>query len=246
VKIAIIYAYPPDALAGSKILQKIKETLQQRNIEYVLFDLYAQNFNPVLSKEEHRQYGSYISYDIAKIQAELKKAQIFVFVYPVWWSGPPAILKGFVDRVFLPNFAFKMENNSLVGKLNSKIGLVVCTYGTGAEAEQKVGFVSRKFIQKAVLERCGIKNQILEFYSLDDMDKTTFEHMLLEVPAAINRIIAYYNSLYMQQESLKSLIEKSQKNEVLQKAGKKMPQKNLEDLKYFQQEQRRAKKKARM
>jgi len=245
MKIAIIYSYPPAAEHGSKILQKIKEALEQKNIEYVLFDLYSENFNPVLSKEEYVNYGSYVSYDIAKIHSELKKAQIYIFVYPVWWSGPPAILKGFIDRVFLPDFAFRIENKELVGKLHSKVALVICTYGSGAASEQAIGFPSKKFIQKAVLERCGIKNQILEFYSLDIMDKTTFEHMLLEVPAAINRIIAYYNSLYMRQESLKSLIEKSQKKEEMQKATRKMPQKNLEDLKYFQQEQRKAKKKAR-
>jgi NAD(P)H dehydrogenase (quinone) len=247
VKLALIYAYPANAKHGSKILQIIKQTLEQKNIEYVLFDLYKDNFNPVLTQKEYEEYGGYTEYEIARIQQELKKADIYIFVYPIWWSAPPAILKGWIDRVFLPNFAFRYEHGKLIGLLKNKVALIICTYGGSAKHEQKVGFAARTFMQKAVLESCGIKTQFLEFFSIDTTPDQTFEHLLLQVPSAINRIIAYFNNLNKEQQPLKELIEKEIKKEQQEQEKQKfkLGKKHLEDLEYFQTEQKKAKQRAR-
>ncbi|MCX8163047.1 MAG: NAD(P)H-dependent oxidoreductase [Candidatus Micrarchaeota archaeon] len=244
LNVVVIYSYPPDAEHGKKILEVVLNTLNQQQLNYTLIDLYSENFNPVLSVEEYKNYGNYTSYDVAKYQQKLKAAQIYIFLYPVWWSSPPAILKGFIDRVFLPNFAFKFENNALKGLLDGKVALVICSYGSSAKEQQELGFISKKFIEKAVLESCGIKSQIFEIYSIDKMDKTVFEHVLFQVPGAISRIIAFYKNLFREQKSLKEMIEKSQQKQALA-SEKLLKQKELEDLKYFQKEQKKAKQKAR-
>lgn len=245
IKFIIIYGYPPNAPHGQKILEVVQQTLKKQNLEFKTIDLYSMNFNPVLAGEEYKRYGEYLDYEIAKIQQDLRFSDIYIFLYPVWWSTPPAILKGFIDRVFLPRFAFKFENKKIKGLLERKVGLVICTYGGGASHEQKIGFISKKFIQKAVLESCGIKTQVFEIYSLEEMDKTVFEHTLFQIPAAINRIIAFYKNLDLKQQPLDKLIEKSKQNEEKLKASKKLSTKSFEDLKYFESEQKKAKQKAR-
>ncbi|MEM4196506.1 MAG: NAD(P)H-dependent oxidoreductase [Candidatus Anstonellaceae archaeon] len=242
-KIVIIYAYPNEAEHGKKILGAVIDTLDKQQIKYSIIDLYSENFNPVLNFEEYKKYGEYTSYDVARYQKELKNASIYVFIYPVWWSTPPAILKGFIDRVFLPNFAFRFENNSLKGLLGGKVALVICTYGGSAAHEQKVGFVSKKFIQNVVLESCGIKTQVFEIYSVDRMDKTVFEHTLFQISGAINRVIKLYKNIYTQQKSLKEMIEKSQQKQL--DPSRDLDRSGFEDLKYFQTEQKKAKQNAR-
>lgn len=69
------------------------------------------DFNPNL------QYGyrkrTELEPDLLHVQEMIRWAQHLVFVYPVWWGSVPAILKGFIDRVFLPGFAFQKRENSL-------------------------------------------------------------------------------------------------------------------------------------
>lgn len=51
--------------------------------------------------------------DLLRAQHSLKNADHIVFVSPIWWGGPPALLKGFIDRTFLPGFAFKYRKDSV-------------------------------------------------------------------------------------------------------------------------------------
>jgi putative NADPH-quinone reductase len=68
------------------------------------------SFDPVL----HRGYAEVqeLEPDLQAAQADITWAQHLVFVYPIWWGGMPAVLKGFIDRVFLPGFAFKYREGS--------------------------------------------------------------------------------------------------------------------------------------
>jgi NAD(P)H dehydrogenase (quinone) len=76
--------------------------------EIVIRDL---NFNPNL------QYGyrkrTNLEADLSDAQEKIKWAEHIVLIYPVWWGSIPAILKGFIDRVFLPGFAFQKRENSV-------------------------------------------------------------------------------------------------------------------------------------
>jgi putative NADPH-quinone reductase len=68
-------------------------------------------FDPVL----HNGYASIqeLESDLVNAQAAITWAQHIVFVYPIWWGAMPALLKGFFDRLFLPDFAFKYRDNSM-------------------------------------------------------------------------------------------------------------------------------------
>ncbi|MWV15986.1 flavodoxin family protein [Pseudomonas sp. L-22-4S-12] len=67
-------------------------------------------FDPIL-RDGYSQ-GQALEPDLLEAQRQIHWAEHLVFVYPVWWGGVPALLKGFFDRVFLPGFAFKYRNRS--------------------------------------------------------------------------------------------------------------------------------------
>jgi NAD(P)H dehydrogenase (quinone) len=76
--------------------------------EIVIRDL---NFNPNLAFGYRKR--TELEPDLLDAQAKIKWADHLVWIYPVWWGALPSILKGFIDRVFLPGFAFKKRENSL-------------------------------------------------------------------------------------------------------------------------------------
>ncbi len=69
------------------------------------------DFDPILKSGYTEEQT--LEPDLANVQALITWADHLVFVYPTWWGGLPALLKGFIDRVFLPGFAFKYRENSL-------------------------------------------------------------------------------------------------------------------------------------
>ena len=98
--------------------------------------------------------------DLLKIQQDIQDADHLVFVYPTWWGTYPALLKGFIDRVFLPNFAFKYRDNSILWDklLKGKSARLIVTMDTPrwyySLVYKNPGHNSMK---KGVLEFCGIK-----------------------------------------------------------------------------------------
>lgn len=109
-------------------------------------DLYAQGFNPVASKLDfgqkavaHANYmfeqqrtvntGSHFSPDIKGEMDKVAKADLIVLHFPLWWGGPPAVLKGWFERVFAMGFAWSADGRYETGLLRGKKVLVVTTTG---------------------------------------------------------------------------------------------------------------------
>jgi len=82
--------------------------------DVVLARLYAEGFQPALAFPEWRGYldGPANSADVAGHCADLAWCDTLVFTYPTWWHGPPAMLKGWLDRVLLPGVAFHMPREA--------------------------------------------------------------------------------------------------------------------------------------
>jgi putative NADPH-quinone reductase len=96
-------------------------------------DLYAEGFQPVLSREERRIYHSPGANRLsaAKDIERLLTSQGLVLVYPTWWYGVPAILKGYIDRVWLPGVAFEVVGGHTRPLLHNIVRFsVVTTYGS--------------------------------------------------------------------------------------------------------------------
>ena len=111
LKVLIIFAHPnKDSLDGS-ILEKFVEGLSKNNVEYKVRDLNLEKFDPVYTKIElENSYRGIVPEFCQKEQQYLLWANTLVWIYPCWNFSMPAILKGYIDKVFLiPNFSFSSD-----------------------------------------------------------------------------------------------------------------------------------------
>lgn len=123
--------------------------------EVFLADL---RFDPVL----HSAYESSqeLEPDLVAAQESIKWADHIVWVYPIWWGTMPALLKGFLDRTFLPGFAFKYRENSRWWDkyLTGRSARMIVTMDAPPLYDSLMYFGGgRRTMKKAVLEFCGIK-----------------------------------------------------------------------------------------
>jgi putative NADPH-quinone reductase len=110
-------------------------------------------FNPILKT------GLALEPDLIEAQRLIKWANHLVFIFPVWWSAPPALLKGFIDRVFLPGFAFKYrENSQMWDKLlkGRSARLIITSDAPVFWLYLNYFHPAMNMMKKAVLEFCGI------------------------------------------------------------------------------------------
>ena len=105
----IVYCHPnPESLSGALYAAAV-QAVRARGYAMRCIDLYAENFQPVLTREERAAYLSNPALIEARVQPHvdaLKWAEHLVFIFPIWFYGPPAMLKGWLERVWLPGVAF--------------------------------------------------------------------------------------------------------------------------------------------
>ncbi len=131
----IIVAHPnPKSFGKGGIVDTIQKTSEGMGVATRVRDLYEIGFDPILkpSDFESLQSGK-IPEDIQIEQEHLKWAEMITIVYPVWWTGFPAILKGYIDRVFSYGFAYEYVDGIPTGLLKGKKALLFCTTGSPSE-----------------------------------------------------------------------------------------------------------------
>ena len=136
-KILIIYAHSnPKSFTGT-ILDTAVETLKAKNHEVVIRDLYAMKFNPVMTITDLDQFtGAKPPADVEEEQKHIKWCDIIFFIYPLWWSGAPAIAKGYIDRVFTYGFSYSIIDGKIEGLLNKGV-VVFSPQGAPKETSEK-------------------------------------------------------------------------------------------------------------
>lgn len=155
----IIYAHPNKDGHTGKILKEVDKYLKSKKQSYVLVDLYKMKYDPVLHDEEHyTSGGKRVSAQTKKIQSLIKEHKKIIFIYPTWWGGMPAILKGMCDKVFTSGFGFKYINRIPRGLLNNE-ALIFTTTGGPAFFNLIVRNPSIKALKNYVLSFCGISSE---------------------------------------------------------------------------------------
>lgn len=121
MKHAVILAHPRRRSLSSAIAQAYRETVGRLGHEVVVRDLYAMRFDPCLKPEEIPGPGlPRFRTDVLLERDRLADVEVFAFVYPLWFNAPPAILKGYVDRVFSMGFGFEAAFGGTDSKLNGR------------------------------------------------------------------------------------------------------------------------------
>lgn len=123
-----------------------------------MLDLYENNFDPVLFFDEDtkRRNMQFLS-ETKEYRDNILWADRIVFIFPIWWSGMPAILKGFIDKVFATGFAYDFKGIMPVGHLKGKTSWIINTHDTPTLFAKLFQQDYGKVLKRQVLGMCGIK-----------------------------------------------------------------------------------------
>ncbi|MDK2979269.1 MAG: hypothetical protein PWP52_1983 [Bacteroidales bacterium] len=160
MKHLIIIAHPRKDSLNYHIKNKIQAYAKKVGDEVEIRDLYKIKFMPVLDYEglKYLKQGN-VYPDILAEQSYISWADELTFIYPLWWDAFPAILKGYIDRVFTNGFAFKVTEKGIEGLLKGKRVRLITSAGMGEPSLKKNNvFESLKITQdQGVFEFCGME-----------------------------------------------------------------------------------------
>lgn len=175
MNVLMIHAHPRADSLSAALRDAAKASLEAAGHRVELRDLYAEGFDPVLSAEERRDYHDpalsrrLVGPWVDRVQA----AEAIACVFPTWCFGPPAILKGFFDRVFLPGVSFVLQDGVAKPALTNirRIAGVV-TYGRPRWTALLMGDPPRKAVTRYLRVLTGWKAKA-EYHALYDMNRAT-------------------------------------------------------------------------
>lgn len=134
MNILVVLANPKERCFTRDACAILMEECAARGHELVLRDLYAMGFNPVCSAADITgNLRGEVAPDVAAEQAHVRWADVIAFIHPIWWIDRPAILKGWIDRVFALGFAYGYAPNGAKGSLAGKKGLIISSAGSTQE-----------------------------------------------------------------------------------------------------------------
>lgn len=157
MRILVLYAHPNPDSFGAAMHEAVLAGLRRGGHEVDDCDLYAEGFDPVLSREERCGYHDLENNrnNVAGYVDRLLRAEALVLCFPVWNYGYPAILKGYFDRVFLPGVSFKLVDGTVKPNLwNIRRLAAVTSYGGTRLRAILMGDPPRKLVTRAVRAVC--------------------------------------------------------------------------------------------
>lgn len=177
MRVLLIYCHPRQDSFCAALRDTAQGALKAAGHTVEVRDVYAEGFAPALSAGERGRY-----YDeganrrgIEGHVAALRRAEALLLVYPTWWFGMPAMLKGWLDRVWVPGVALDLraEAGALHPLLTNirRIG-VVTTYGSPGWLLWLVGWPDRRVVRRGLLPLCARRCR-LDWLALTRMDTCT-------------------------------------------------------------------------
>ena len=163
----VVLCHPQERSFNHAVCEAVTRTLKARGHTVLFHDLYRERFDPLLTAVELKRRFSFDE-PVQRSSRELAEADALIFIHPEWWSGPPALLKGWIDRVFRPGVAYDYAGEDFLRKskvplLAGKRSLILAT--TDAEATPGEPPLARMW--KEILGFCGVEE--VTFRLLTDM-----------------------------------------------------------------------------
>jgi NAD(P)H dehydrogenase (quinone) len=156
----VIAAHPSTKSFNHAVVETYRSVLMERKHRVECRDLYALKFNPVLSARDLAAVSRRkASRDIQAEQAAIWRADVITLISPLWWSGFPAMLKGYFDRVFCAGFAYVIKGGQYLPRLSGKKGVIITTSGATMEELRSSGTLRalRTIYDQGLMEFCGIE-----------------------------------------------------------------------------------------
>lgn len=192
----VIYCHPsPDSFCRA-VLSTVLEELAAGGAETRLLDLYQADFRPVLTRAEWEGYDTCpANADPIREEAELLRwADALVFVYPTWWYGQPALLKGWLERVLIPDVAFTSPSRGPIrpGLTHIRSLGVFTTCGASRRLTAWVGAPGRRTLTRGLrmLLHPRARTTFAAHYSMDDSTPETRARHLARVARKARAMVA--------------------------------------------------------
>jgi len=180
----IVVAHPCADSFAHEAASRARSGLKAAGHSVTVVDLYAEQFMPAMSQAERLAYHSATPAVDAIVIAHcelVRAAQIVVFVYPTWWSGLPAMLKGWLDKVMVPGVAFTFNSSGKVrpGLTHVRRIVGISTYGSPRAYVAAMNDNGRRIITRALRVSCGLRTRTtwMGLYAMDtrsDADRAAF------------------------------------------------------------------------
>jgi putative NADPH-quinone reductase len=179
-KILIINGHSDKESFCHELARVYKKNADSTGIDCKLINLIDLEFDPIL--RQGYRHRTELEPDLIAVQEEIKNAEHLVFVYPNWWGTYPALLKGFIDRTFLPGFAFRYRDNSMLWDKLLK----------GKSARLIVTMDSPSWYYSLLAKKPGhnaMKKGTLQFCGVNAVKITSFSPMRNSTPKQRNKWI---------------------------------------------------------
>lgn len=196
MNILFVYCHPSERSYTFEIFSHLKALLSAQNWNIEVSDLYANNFQSNMTAEEYLREGLSqtllpIPNDVREEHRKIENADCIIFLYPVWWSDCPAMMKGWFDRVFAVGYAYGQKSD-LPKMKTINYGLVICTAGHPNNFLDEIGIAQS--MQHIMLEdRLGKRFKHKEMLILGGtlaIDEVR-EHHLQQIDGLVKRIVRY-------------------------------------------------------
>jgi len=162
MKVLVILGHPDKNSFNHAIADTCRHQLVENGHSVVFHDLYDEGFNPIIDTVEIPRHGK-VDETIKSHCDDLISSDGIVIIHPNWWGQPPAILKGWIDRVIRPGIAYGFEagdngEGTPIGLLKANIGLVFNTSNTSEVRENNIFKDPLDTIwRNCIFDLCGVK-----------------------------------------------------------------------------------------
>jgi NAD(P)H dehydrogenase (quinone) len=193
MRILLVFAHPTRNSFCGSILRVAVEELASQQHEVEVLDLYAEGFNPTLLKSEWESYRTSVCEEIRRYADQIHRSDGLIWIFPTWNYGLPAIMKGYLDRVWKPNVAFQIEES---GKIkfdsfkNLRFFIVATTYGASWVASTFVGNPCKCLVSRCLRRHLPSSSGFV-WLALYDMNKPSPRRLNLFL-AKVRRTIRHY------------------------------------------------------
>ncbi|MCU1361149.1 MAG: putative oxidoreductase [Ilumatobacteraceae bacterium] len=177
MRAVLIVAHPDPGSYTHAIATRVAEGLIAAGHQVIVHDLYTEGFAAAMSADErHAYHGDQPVLDplVAEHIADITAAHTLIYVYPTWWSGLPAILKGWFERVMVPGVGFVFDAKGKVrpGLTNVRRLVGISTYGSRWAYVKAINDNGRRTIMRAMRLSTGIRTRS-RWLALYGMDSST-------------------------------------------------------------------------
>lgn len=174
--VLVVYCHPRPESYCATLREAAVEGLAAAGHTVEIMDLYAEGFDPVMSAGQRSAYFDETGNQsgLERHIGAVRRAEGLVLVYPTWWLGMPASLKGWFDRVWLPGVAFRLGGRKVLEPLLTgirRIG-VVTTYGSPGWLLWWSGWPDRRVVRKGFRPLCA-RNCRVDWIVMTDMDRAS-------------------------------------------------------------------------